>query len=89
MSDVISSLKLLYKERKSLQTIQSEEQVREILKAELLDEYTHPRARLSIEKKFNLLKSKIGNSALLPKEQEDLVTILKVEYEKLSGENEK
>ncbi len=83
MSDVISSLQLLYKDRKSLQTIQSEEQVRQILKAELLDEYTHPRARLSVEKKYTLIKSKVANSTLLPKAREELLSVLQEEYEKM------
>ena len=86
MRDVISSLQLLYKDRKSLQSLQSEEQVREILKAELLDEYTHPRARLSVEKKFMLLKSKVANSPLSQKEQEELISLLHEEYEKMKCE---
>ena len=86
MTDVVSALKILYKDRKALEQVHSKEQVREILRAELLEEYTHPRARLPLDRKYPLIKSKIENSVLSITDQTELLFYLNDEYEKLSME---
>lgn len=45
---MIDAFKLLYKNRTTNDI--TEEEVRNVIKSELLDEYTHPRVRQSIEK---------------------------------------
>jgi len=86
--DIISSIKVLYQDRKALETLQNEDQVRGIFQSELLDEYTHPRARVSLKKKLEFIEAKIRNSTLFMDEQEALITVLHEEYRKLSMENE-
>ena len=56
---MIKAFRLLYKERKSTSELQTEEQIREVIKSELLDEFTHPRARQSPEKKLELALDRI------------------------------
>lgn len=52
---MIEAFRQLYKDRKSMDAIQTIEAIRTVIKSELLDEFTHPRARQSIEKSMPLL----------------------------------
>lgn len=84
---MIKAFQLLYKERKSIQSIQTEEQVRQIIKSELLDEFTHPRARLTIEKKYALALERINNSQLTDEQKSMMLKVYEEEYSNLSTDN--
>ena len=81
---MIEAFRLLYKERKFTTELQTEEQIRELIKSELLDEFTHPRARLSLEKKLGLAFDRISLSTLLDEEKKLIKNIYEEEYIKLS-----
>ncbi|WP_144509717.1 hypothetical protein [Bacillus sp. FJAT-22090] len=84
---MIKAFQHLYKGRKSIDVLQTEEQVRQVIQSELLDEYTHPRARQSIEKKYALALERIDQSQL-PQDQKQLIKeIYKEEYKILSTED--
>lgn len=83
---MINAFRLLYKERKYTTELQTEEQIRKLIKSELLDEYTHPRARLSIEKKLGLALDRISISPLSDEEKKWIEKIYKEEYINLSTE---
>lgn len=84
---MIEAFRLLYKERKFTTELQTQEQIRELIKSELLDEFTHPRARLSLEKKLGLAFDRISKSPLSDDEKELLEKVYKEEYIKLSTED--
>lgn len=81
---MIEAFRLLYKERKFTTELLTEEQIRELIKSELLDEFTHPRARLSLEKKLGLAFDRISISKLLDEEKKLIKNIYEEEYIKLS-----
>ncbi|MFJ8064953.1 hypothetical protein ACIQYS_09995 [Psychrobacillus sp. NPDC096426] len=81
---MIEAFQLLYKERKWTSELQTEEQVLEVIKSELLDEFTHPRARLSPEKKFSLALDRISLSTLSYEEKEMMIRVYEEEYINLS-----
>lgn len=85
---MIEAFRLLYKDRKSMDAIESIEAVRTVIKSELLDEFTHPRARQSIEKKYALALERIKNSNLSLNQKQlileayfDVYTKLSIEYD--------
>ncbi|GGA27064.1 hypothetical protein [Psychrobacillus lasiicapitis] len=84
---MIEAFRTLYKDRKFTTEIQSEEQIREVIKAELLDEFTHPRARLSPEKKLKHALDRIRISTLSEEEKNLLEDVYKEEYINLSTED--
>ena len=79
---MIDAFKLLYKNRASVNI--TEIDVRNIIKSELLDEYTHPRVRQNIEKKYQLVIERVKNSRLSISQQEDMLLVIHEEYMKLS-----
>ena len=81
---MIKAFQLLYNDRKSMEELQTEEEIRNIIKSELLDEFTHPRARQSIEKKYELALKRIKNSKLSMEEQSQIIAVYQDEYTKLS-----
>lgn len=81
---MINAFQLLYQNRQTIRNIQTEDEVRAIIHSELLDEYTHPRARLSIQKKYSLAIDRILNSELAETDQQMMIELYKAEYEKLS-----
>jgi hypothetical protein len=84
---MIKAFRLLYKERKSIEALQTEEQIRDIIKSELLDEFTHPRARQSIEKKYELAIERIAQSQLSYEQKNRILDVYKEEYKNLSTDN--
>ncbi|MFJ5769746.1 hypothetical protein [Psychrobacillus sp. NPDC093180] len=84
---MIKAFRTLYKDRKFTTELQSEEQIREVIKAELLDEFTHPRARLAPEKKLKLALDRISVSTLSEEDKELLKHVYRQEYIKLSTED--
>lgn len=86
---MINAFRLLYKERKFTTILQTEEQVREVIKSELLDEFTHPRARQSPEKKFTLALDRISLSTLTDEEKKMMIKVYNEEYINLSTEYRK
>ncbi len=84
---MIKAFQLLYQNRQSVSSIKTEEEVRAIIHSELLDEYTHPRARLSIQKKYSMALERIENSKLSNKQQQAMVELYKEELKKLSTED--
>ncbi|MEK4522124.1 hypothetical protein NSQ95_08840 [Psychrobacillus sp. FSL W7-1457] len=79
---MIDAFKLLYKNRTTNDI--TEEEVRNVIKSELLDEYTHPRVRQSIEKKREMITERVKNSKLSISQQEDILLVIHEEYMKLS-----
>lgn len=79
---MINAFKMLYKNR-AFDDI-TEEEVRSIIKSELLDEYTHPRVRQSIEKKYAMVIGRVENSKLSSSQQEEILLVIHEEYRKLS-----
>lgn len=86
MNELIKTFRVLYKERKSTSNAQTEEQIREVIKSELLDEFTHPRARKSPEKKLELAYNRISKSSLSDDEQILIKKVYEEEYINLSTE---
>lgn len=84
---MIKAFQLLYQNRQSISAIQTEEEVRGIIQAELVDEYTHPRARLSVQKKYSLAIDRIKNSKLSDNQQKMMLGLYNEEYKKLSTED--
>lgn len=84
---MIKAFQLLYQNRQSIGYIQTEEEIRNIIHSELLDEYTHPRARLSVQKKYGLAIDRIKNSKLSEKQQQMMIELYKEELKKLSTED--
>ncbi|MCK1998813.1 hypothetical protein MPH47_16565 [Psychrobacillus psychrodurans] len=84
---MIKAFQLLYQNRQSVSSIKTEEELRAIIHSELLDEYTHPRARLSIQKKYSMALERIENSKLSNKQQQAMVELYKEELIKLSTED--
>lgn len=83
---MIEAFRLLYKDRKSMDAIESIEAVRTVIKSELLDEFTHPRARQSIEKKYALALERIKNSNLSLNQKQLILEAYFEVYTKLSIE---
>lgn len=81
---MIKAFQLLYQNRQSVSNIQTEEEIRGIIHSELLDEYTHPRARLGIQKKYSLAMDRIKNSKLSANQQQMMVELYNEEFKKLS-----
>lgn len=81
---MIKAFQLLYQNRKSVKNIETEDEIRAIIHSELLDEFTHPRARLSIQKKYSLAVERIKNSELSETDQEMMIDLYMDEYKKLS-----
>ncbi|MFJ7826404.1 hypothetical protein [Psychrobacillus sp. NPDC096623] len=81
---MIKAFQVLYQNRQSVRDIQTEDEVRAIIHSELLDEFTHPRARLSIQKKYSLAMDRINNSGLSENEQIMMHNLYKEEFKKLS-----
>lgn len=79
---MIDAFKLLYKNRTTNDI--TEEEVCNVIKSELLDEYTHPRVRQSSEKKYQMIVARVKNSKLSISQQEDILLIIHDEYMKLS-----
>ena len=79
---MIDAFKLLDKNRTTNDN--TEEEVRNVIKSELLDEYTHPRVRQSIEKKREMITERVKNSKLSISQQEDILLVIHEEYMKLS-----
>lgn len=84
---MIKAFRLLYQNRQSVDSLQTEEDIRVIIHSELLDEYTHPRARLSIQQKYKLAIDRILNSKLSDIQRQMMIELYKEEYEKLSTED--
>ncbi|TQR13362.1 hypothetical protein [Psychrobacillus soli] len=84
---MINAFRTLYKDRKFTTELQTEEQVREVIKSELLDEFTHPRARLSPEKKLKLALDRISVCTLSDDEKKWIENVYKEEYINLSTED--
>ncbi|QUG41588.1 hypothetical protein KD050_20345 [Psychrobacillus sp. INOP01] len=85
---MIKAFQLLYQNRQSVSTIQTEEEIRGIIHSELLDEYTHPRARLSVQKKYSLAIDRIKNSKLSDNQQKMMFELYNDELKKLSTEDD-
>ncbi|SDN07215.1 hypothetical protein SAMN05518871_103210 [Psychrobacillus sp. OK028] len=81
---MIKAFQVLYQNRQSVRNIQTEDEVRAIIHSELLDEFTHPRARLSIQKKYSLAMDRIKNSELSETEQIMMINLYKEEFINLS-----
>jgi len=81
---MINAFRFLYKERKLTAELQTEKQVREVIKSELLDEFTHPRARLSPEKKLAFALDRISACSLSDEEKKSIENVYKEEYINLS-----
>lgn len=83
---MIKAFQLLYQNRQSVSKIQTEEEIRCIIQSELLDEFTHPRARLSVQKKYSLATDRIKNSKLSDTQQQMMLEVYMEEFKKLSTE---
>lgn len=81
---MIEAFKMIYKNRISIERDITEEDVRSIIKSELLDEYTHPRAKLSIERKLSMALARVNNSNLSQIQKEMILSVMNEEYVKLS-----
>ena len=81
---MVKAFQLLYQNRQSVKNIETEDEIRAIIHSELLDEFTHPRARLSIQKKYSLAVDRIKNSELSVTDQEMMIDLYMDEYKKLS-----
>lgn len=81
---MINAFQQLYKNRVSIEKIQTEEEVRKVIASELKDEFAHPRARMSLEKKLELALSRIQGSSLSEEERNTLINVYNDEYAKLS-----
>lgn len=81
---MIKAFQLLYQNRQSVSNIQAEEEIRAYIHSELLDEFTHPRARLGIDKKYSLAMDRIKNSKLSDHQQKLMIELYKEEFKKLS-----
>ncbi|QFF98919.1 hypothetical protein PB01_08790 [Psychrobacillus glaciei] len=81
---MINAFHQLYKGRVELEKVRTEEEVRQFIQSELMDEFTHPRARRTIETKYGFAITRIKSSKLSSEEQKCLLDIYKEEYEKLS-----
>lgn len=84
---MISAFQLLYQNRYSVNNIQTVEEVRTIIRSELLDEFTHPRARVSIQQKYKLAFDRISNSTLSVSQQQMMIELYNEEYKKLSTDS--
>ncbi|WP_313890798.1 hypothetical protein [Psychrobacillus sp.] len=80
---MIKSFQLLFKGRRFVEDIQSEQQIRQVIQSELLDELTHPRARQSIEKKYLLAVTRVQQSDLAEVDQLQIISLYDEEYAKL------
>ncbi|TQR20694.1 hypothetical protein [Psychrobacillus vulpis] len=85
---MIKSFQLLFKGRVSTDKLQTVEDIRKFVVSELLDELTHPRARQSIHKKYEIAVNRITQSDLSDMDQQKLITIYREEYMKLSTVDE-
>ncbi|WP_391122121.1 hypothetical protein [Psychrobacillus sp. L3] len=81
---MIDAFHQLYKGRGALEKVRTEEEVRRVIQSELMDEFTHPRARRSIETKYGFAITRIKSSKLSSEEQNCLIDVYKEEYAKLS-----
>lgn len=79
---MIDAFKLLYKNRASVHITEAD--VRNVIKSELLDEYTHPRVRQSSEKKYEMVIERVKNSKLSISQREAILLVIHEEYMKLS-----
>ena len=84
---MIKAFQLLYQNRQSVTDIQTIEEVRSIVHSELLDEFTHPRARLSMQHKYKLAMDRISDSKLTDLQQQMIIGLYNEEYKKLSTED--
>ena len=84
---MINTFQLLYQNRQSVSNIQTEEEIRAVIHSELLDEYTHPRVRLSIQNKYKLAMDRISNSKLSESQQQMMIELYNEEFKKLSTED--
>lgn len=81
---MINAFQTLYKGRIALEKIQSEGEIRQIIRSELRDEFTHPRARQPIDKKYELAMIRIESSLLSTDDKNSLKEVYDEEYSKLS-----
>ena len=81
---MINAFQRLYKGRIALEKIQTEEEIRMIIQSELKDEFTHPRTRQTVDKKYELAISRIQMSTLSLEEKLILEDVYREEYLKLS-----
>ena len=84
---MIKAFQLLYQNRQSVSHLQTVEEIRTIIHSELLDEFTHPRARLSIQQKYKLAMDRISNSKLSEGQQQMIIELYKEEFKNLSTED--
>jgi len=84
---MIKAFQLLYQNRQSVSHVQTVEEIRVIIRSELLDEFTHPRARLSIQQKYKLAMNRISNSKLSEGQQQMIIELYNEEFKNLSTED--
>ena len=84
---MIKAFQLLYQNRQSVSNLQTVEEIRTIIHSELLDEFTHPRARLSIQQKYKLAMDRISNSKLSEGQQQMIIELYNEEFKNLSTED--
>ncbi|MEI4768230.1 hypothetical protein WAX74_00980 [Psychrobacillus sp. FJAT-51614] len=85
---MIIAFQQLYKGRIALDKIQTDDEIRQVISSELKDEFTHPRARLSVVKKYQLAIQRIQASNLNNEDKKALLSIYKEEYLKVSTGND-
>ena len=85
---MINAFQQLYKGRIALEKIQTEDEIRLVINSELKDEFTHPRARLSSVKKYQLAIQRIQGSELSEEEKHVLLSVYEEEYLKVSTAND-
>lgn len=83
---MIDAFKMLYKIR--MDNLLTEGDIRRFIKSELMDEYTHPRVRQNLEKKYQLAVDRVKNSKLSHSEKNDILTVINEEFIKLSSASE-
>lgn len=81
---MIKAFQQLYKDRIALAKLQTEEEIRKLIRSELKDEFTHPRVRLSLDKKYALAIARVQSSRLSEQEKQAILSAYREEYSDLS-----
>lgn len=81
---VIQAYQSMWNQRSSIDKLDFTEMC-QMIRSELLEELTHPRARKTPIEKFQIVKSRIGESTMPDQIKKDLIDLYLVQLHEITG----
>lgn len=84
MNEIIQAYKSLYRFRQASTTITTIEQLKQRIRIELLDEFTHPRVRKTPSEKLQIAVDRVEKSDISDIVKEQLIQLYKTVFESVN-----